>query len=102
MVTKIDIFALGPSPYDEVEFSRRRKVKVRASGEELFVGVNLRLRAAPLSYRGGRSAPLPNLPDERGQSRDSQATGRGRLFLARGPKGRGLVPPPSVGYLRFQ
>ncbi|WP_437481856.1 hypothetical protein WME75_39680 [Sorangium sp. So ce1014] len=37
MVTKIDIFALGPSPYDEVEFSRRRKVKVRASGEELFV-----------------------------------------------------------------
>ncbi|WP_437943373.1 hypothetical protein WMF27_37215 [Sorangium sp. So ce281] len=37
MVTKIDLFALGPSPYDEVEFSRRRKVKVRASGEELFV-----------------------------------------------------------------
>ena len=37
MVTKIDIFALGPTPYDEVEFSRRRKVMVRASGEELFV-----------------------------------------------------------------
>ncbi|WP_437804458.1 hypothetical protein [Sorangium sp. So ce693] len=37
MVTKIDIFALGPSPCDEVEFSRRRKVKVRASGEELVV-----------------------------------------------------------------
>ncbi|WP_437808126.1 hypothetical protein [Sorangium sp. So ce1078] len=37
MVTKVDIFALGPSPYDEVEFSRRRKVKVRTSGEELFV-----------------------------------------------------------------
>lgn len=36
-VTKIDIFALGPSRYDEVEFSRRRKVKVRASGEELYV-----------------------------------------------------------------
>ena len=36
-MTKIDIFALGPSPYDEVEFSRRRKVKVRASGEELVV-----------------------------------------------------------------
>lgn len=37
MVTKIDIFALGSSRYDEVEFSRRRKVRVRASGEELFV-----------------------------------------------------------------
>lgn len=37
MVTKIDLFALGPNRYDEVEFSRRRKVRVRASGEELFV-----------------------------------------------------------------
>jgi hypothetical protein len=37
MVTKIDLFALGPSRYDEVEFNRRRKVRVRASGEELFV-----------------------------------------------------------------
>jgi hypothetical protein len=37
MVTKIDIFALGASRYDEVEFSRRRKVRVRASGEELFI-----------------------------------------------------------------
>jgi hypothetical protein len=37
MVTKIDIFALGPSRYDEVEFNRRRKVRVRASGEELFI-----------------------------------------------------------------
>lgn len=37
MVTKIDIFALGASPYDEVEFGRRRKVRVRASGEELFI-----------------------------------------------------------------
>ena len=37
MVTKIDIFALGPSRYDEVEFNRRQKVRVRASGEELFI-----------------------------------------------------------------
>lgn len=37
MVTKIDLFALGPSPYDEVEFNRRRRVRVRSSGEELFV-----------------------------------------------------------------
>ncbi len=37
MVTKVDIFALGSSRYDEVEFSRRRKLRVRASGEELFV-----------------------------------------------------------------
>lgn len=37
MVTKIALFALGPSRYDEVEFNRRRKVRVRASGEELFV-----------------------------------------------------------------
>lgn len=37
MVTKIDIFALGGSKYDEVEFNRRRKVRVRTSGEELYV-----------------------------------------------------------------
>jgi hypothetical protein len=37
MATKIDIFAMGPSQYDEVEFNRRRKVRVRASGEELVV-----------------------------------------------------------------
>lgn len=37
LVTKIDIFALGGSRYDEAEFNRRRKVKVRSSGEELYV-----------------------------------------------------------------
>jgi hypothetical protein len=37
MVTKIDIFGLGSAPYDEVEFARRRRVKVRLSGEELWV-----------------------------------------------------------------
>lgn len=37
MVTKIDIFGLGSAPYDEVEFARRRRVKVRASGEELWI-----------------------------------------------------------------
>jgi len=37
MVTKIDIFGLGSAPYDEVEFSRRRRVKVRLSGEELWI-----------------------------------------------------------------
>lgn len=37
MVTKIDLFGLGSAPYDEVEFARRRRVKVRASGEELWI-----------------------------------------------------------------
>ena len=37
MVTKIDIFGLGSTPYDEVEFARRRRVKVRASGVELWI-----------------------------------------------------------------
>src|SRR5262245_55494876 len=37
MVTKIDIFGLGSAPYDEVEFSRRRRVRVRVSGEELWI-----------------------------------------------------------------
>ena len=37
MVTKIDIFGLGGAPYDEAEFGRRRKVRVRVSGEELWV-----------------------------------------------------------------
>jgi hypothetical protein len=37
MVTKIDIFGVGAAPYDEVEFARRRRVRVRGTGEELFV-----------------------------------------------------------------
>jgi hypothetical protein len=37
MVTKIDIFGLGSAPYDEVEFARRRRVRVRTSGEELWI-----------------------------------------------------------------
>lgn len=37
MVTKVDLFALGSSPYDEVEFHRRQRISVRASGEVLFV-----------------------------------------------------------------
>jgi hypothetical protein len=37
LVTKIDLFALGETPYDEAEFSRRRRVRVRLTGEELWV-----------------------------------------------------------------
>jgi hypothetical protein len=36
-VMKIDIFAVGPHAYDEIEFQRRRCVQVRATGETLFV-----------------------------------------------------------------
>lgn len=37
MVTKVDPCGLGATPYDEAEFGRRRRVRVRASGEELWV-----------------------------------------------------------------
>lgn len=37
VVMKIDLFAIGPHPYDEIEFARRRRVAVRSSGETLFV-----------------------------------------------------------------
>jgi hypothetical protein len=36
-VLKIDLFGIGPSAYDEAEFSRRRAVKVRGSGELLVL-----------------------------------------------------------------
>lgn len=36
-VMKIDLFAVGGAPYDEIEFERRRPVVVRSSGETLFV-----------------------------------------------------------------
>jgi hypothetical protein len=36
-VMKIDLFAVGPSPYDEIEFSRRRPVQVRPTSETLVV-----------------------------------------------------------------
>jgi hypothetical protein len=37
LVTKIDLFALGSERYDEIEFQRRQKVRVRLSGETLYV-----------------------------------------------------------------
>ncbi len=37
LVIKVDLFAVGPSPYDETEFARRRPVVVRPSGETLVV-----------------------------------------------------------------
>ena len=36
-VMKVDLFAVGPAPYDEVEFARRRAVPVRSSGETLIL-----------------------------------------------------------------
>jgi hypothetical protein len=36
-VMKIDLFAVGPTAYDETEFVRRRPVRVRASGETLVL-----------------------------------------------------------------
>jgi hypothetical protein len=36
-VTKIDLFGLGNTAFDEAEFSRRSRVRVRATGEELFL-----------------------------------------------------------------
>lgn len=37
MVTKVDLFALGDAPYDEVEFERRQRVCVRPPTGELYV-----------------------------------------------------------------
>jgi hypothetical protein len=34
---EVDLYAIGRSPYEEAEFSRRRRVPARASGETLFV-----------------------------------------------------------------
>ncbi len=36
-VTKVDVFGLGTAPFDEAEFSRRRRVRVKPTGEALFV-----------------------------------------------------------------
>jgi hypothetical protein len=37
MVMKVDLFAVGPAPYDEVEFARRAPVRVRDTGETLVI-----------------------------------------------------------------
>lgn len=36
LVTKIDLFGLGTSPFDESEFARRRQTVIRATGEKLW------------------------------------------------------------------
>ena len=36
LVTKIDVFGLGASAYDEIEFSRRREIGVGGTGERLW------------------------------------------------------------------
>jgi len=37
LLTKVDLFAMGGEPFDESEFSRRRAVVVRSSGEMLVL-----------------------------------------------------------------
>lgn len=37
LVTKIDVFGLGAEPFDEAEFARRRRVRVRQSGAALVL-----------------------------------------------------------------
>lgn len=37
VLMKVDLFAVGPAPYDEVEFSRKRARTVTASGEMLVI-----------------------------------------------------------------
>jgi hypothetical protein len=37
LLTKVDLFAIGSSPFDEVEFARRKPVAVRATGETLVL-----------------------------------------------------------------
>lgn len=37
MVTKVDIFGLGPTAFDEAEFARRRPVRVKTTGETLVL-----------------------------------------------------------------
>lgn len=37
VLMKVDLFAVGPSPYDEIEFARKRAVPVRATGERLVL-----------------------------------------------------------------
>lgn len=37
LVMKVDLFGLGTAPYDEMEFSRRRRIRIRSSGEELYI-----------------------------------------------------------------
>lgn len=37
LLTKVDLFAVGPSPFDQIEFARRKPVAVRATGETLVL-----------------------------------------------------------------
>ena len=37
LLTKVDLFPVGPTPFDEVEFARRAAVEVRPSGETLVL-----------------------------------------------------------------
>ena len=36
-VTKIDVCGLGAEPFDEAEFARRKRIRVKRTGEELFL-----------------------------------------------------------------
>lgn len=37
LLTKVDLFAVGPSPFDHSEFARRKTVTVRAAGDTLVL-----------------------------------------------------------------
>src|SRR5262245_8724132 len=37
LLMKVDLFAVGPTPFDQIEFARRKPVAVRATGETLVL-----------------------------------------------------------------
>lgn len=37
LLTKVDLFGIGPTPYDEIEFARKRPHPVRANGDTLVI-----------------------------------------------------------------
>ena len=37
LLTKVDLFGVGPSPFDQIEFVRRKPAAVRATGETLIL-----------------------------------------------------------------
>ena len=89
MVMKVDLFAVGPTPFDEAEFSRRRPVIVR--GDQTLVhqreGRNPPRRRGPLLPEARRRSPAPprratlrrwgRRPDERVRARAAVASSCG-------------------------
>ena len=105
VLMKVDLFAVGPAPFDEIEFARKRPHRVRASGcgcaggQSRGLGPLRAASACSVRVRGAQPAPrrvLPRPRADRGAAALRRDPGTGRRRTRSFQRTRPRLPAPPV------